>query len=210
MTAVDAAAATRGYHFEIIIGIQFGFVNVDRALLHSGSWSYLMWSSAFSWSVASLSFKLLSSTSADRRASHSSLKGPFFFSFCPVSCQRRNSRHCVPSPTFWLPLWFCLSWINSSLYPSLNRESWVQLCKHMYNVQVRIKTQRIFKVYIWFSGLSMQLLAEYFALFIMIVVYMISFYCEPIRVCLCYILPLCVISYFEDYMMLKVVPKINK
>lgn len=40
------AAAPRGYHFEIIIGIQFGFVNMDRALLHSDSWACLMWSSA--------------------------------------------------------------------------------------------------------------------------------------------------------------------
>lgn len=40
------AAAPRGYHFEIIIGIQFGFVNMDRALLHLDSWACLMWSSA--------------------------------------------------------------------------------------------------------------------------------------------------------------------
>lgn len=40
------AAAPRGYHFEIIIGIQFGFVNMDRGLLHSDSRACLMWSSA--------------------------------------------------------------------------------------------------------------------------------------------------------------------
>lgn len=56
----------------------------------------------------------------------------------------------------------------------------------------------------------MQLLAEYFAVFIIIAVFMISFYCQRIRVGLCYILPLCVTSYFEDYMMLKLVPEINK
>lgn len=33
-TLAPAAAAPRGYHFEIITGIQFGFVTGDRALLH--------------------------------------------------------------------------------------------------------------------------------------------------------------------------------
>lgn len=100
-TLAPAPAAPRENHFEIITGIQFGFINGDRALLHLDSWTCLKWSSAVRLSVASLSLKLLSSTSPDRRASHSSLKGLFFF--LPVSCQRRNSRHSVPGPTLWLP-----------------------------------------------------------------------------------------------------------
>lgn len=78
-TTTLAPAAPRGYHFEIIIRIQFGFVNRDRALLDPDSWACLMWSSAFSRSVASLSFKLLSCNPPDRRASHSLLKGLIFF-----------------------------------------------------------------------------------------------------------------------------------
>lgn len=118
MTALDAAAATRGYHFEIIIGIQFGFVNVDRALLHSGSWSYLMWSSAFSWSVASLSFKLLSSTSADRRASHSSLKGPFFLIFLPRFLSEEKFTALCPQPNLLAP---------PLILPELNKQQPISL-----------------------------------------------------------------------------------
>lgn len=85
LSTTTLTAAPRGNHSEMIIGIQFGFVNVDRALLDWDTRVRLKWSSAFSCSVASLSSKLLSSASADRRASHSSLKGLFFFFlfFCP-------------------------------------------------------------------------------------------------------------------------------
>lgn len=102
LSTTTLTASPRGNHSGIIMGIQFGFVNVDRALLHPDTRVRWKWSSAFSRSVASLSPKLLSSAAADRRPSHSSLKGLFFL---PVSCQRRSPRRSVPGPTFWLPLW---------------------------------------------------------------------------------------------------------
>lgn len=134
LSTTTLTAAPRGNHSEIIIGIQFGFVNVDRALLHWDTRVRLKWSSAFSCSVASLSSKLLSSASADRRASHSSLKGLFFF-FLPVSCQRRSPRRSVPGPTFWLRLWV---WAEESAayipaqcaWVRVTPQAWVRLCKH--------------------------------------------------------------------------------
>lgn len=106
LSTTTLTAAPRGNHSGIIIGIQFGFVNVDRALLHSGSRVRLKWSSAFSCSVASLSSGLLSSAAADRRPSHSFFpERTFFFFFLPVSCRRSSPGHSVPGPTFWLPLW---------------------------------------------------------------------------------------------------------
>lgn len=84
LSTTTLTAAPRGNRSGIIMGIQFGFVNVDRALLHPDTRVRWKWSSAFRRSVASLSSKLLSSASADRRASHSSLKGLFFFCPFPV------------------------------------------------------------------------------------------------------------------------------
>lgn len=99
------AAAPRGYHFEIIIGIQFGFVNMDRALLHSDSWACLMWSSA----CQPVSSIFVTQTpephySWQKGQSFFTERTDFFFSpSLPVSCQRKISRHSVPSPTLWLP-----------------------------------------------------------------------------------------------------------
>lgn len=95
-------AAPRGNHSATIIGIQFGFVNVDRALLDSDARARWKWSSALGRSVASLSSELLSCAPADRRPSHSSLKGLFFF-FLLVSCQRRSPRRSVPWPNLLAP-----------------------------------------------------------------------------------------------------------
>lgn len=165
-TNAPAAAAPRGYHFEIIIGIQFSFVNGDRALLHLDSWTCLMWSSAFSLSVASLSLKLLSPTSPDRRASHSSLKALFFFfSFCPFPvrgeihgtlspARPRGSPPLPKQPTSGLSL----GWISSSLYPWLgalrsvwpethgckcaNTETSVHTCAECTGIYTRVYAQR--------------------------------------------------------------------
>lgn len=88
--------APRGNHSGIIIGIQFGFVNVDRALLHSGSRVRLKWSSAFSCSVASLSSGLLSSAAADRRPSHSFFTERTFFFFFARFLSEEQSRALCP------------------------------------------------------------------------------------------------------------------
>lgn len=102
-TTLCPAAAPRGYHFEIIIEIQFDFVNGDRDVLHLDSWACLMWSSAASLSVASLSLNLLSPTSPDRRASHSCLKGQIPTPLLSVRfLSKEKFTHSVPSPTLWL------------------------------------------------------------------------------------------------------------
>lgn len=102
-TTTLAPAAPRENHFEIITGIQFGFINGDRALLHLDSWTCLKWSSAVSLSVASLSLKLLSPTSPDRRASHSSLKGLFFFFSARFLSEKKFTALC-PRPDLMAPL----------------------------------------------------------------------------------------------------------
>lgn len=113
LSTTTLTAAPRGNHSEIIIGIQFGFVNVDRALLHWDTRVRLKWSSAFSCSVASLSSKLLSSASADRRASHSLLKGLFFF-FARFLSEEKSTALC-PWPNLLAPS-LGLGWRISSLY----------------------------------------------------------------------------------------------
>lgn len=136
LSTTTLMAAPRGNHSETIIGIQFGFVNVDRALLHWDTRVRWKWSSAFSCSVASLSPKLLSSAPADRRASHSSLKGLFFFS-CFLS--EETSTALCPWPNLLAPS-LGLGWRISSLYSSLDAFGSMWLHKHEWNCAKPRKT----------------------------------------------------------------------
>ena len=137
LSATALTAAPRGNHSATIIGIQFGFVNVDRALLHADPRVRLKWSSAFSRSLASLSSKLLSSAPADRRASHSLLKGLFFF-FARFLSEEKSTALC-PWPNLLAPS-LGLGWRISSLYSSLHALGSMWLQKHEWNSANTCKT----------------------------------------------------------------------
>lgn len=157
LSTTTLTASPRGNHSEIIIGIQFGFVNVDRALLHSDAGVRLKWSSAFSRSVASLSSKLLSSASADRRASHSSLKRLFFF-FAHFLSEERSTAFC-PWPNLLAPS-LGLGWIISSLYSVLKAPGSMWLHQHGWNCANACKTSHRFS---WTSNPCMKVLKCWFS-----------------------------------------------